>query len=114
MELLILGKTHDSKNEIEIMSIDHDCPYGFNVILTHKEEIVGEMVYHNEGDITICYNVTEYHHLWDSKAKGGWKDRLACESDIHGHGHVPWDIFDKFSKVEVVKAEKEHNSFYEE
>jgi hypothetical protein len=114
MELIILGKSHDSNKEIEIFHKDHKCPHGFNVILTHKKEIVGEMVCHNKGDITTCYNVTEYHHLWQSKAKGGWRDRFACESDIHGTGWVPWNIFDKFSKVEVVKAQKEHNSFYEE
>ncbi len=111
MELIILGENKDANQEIEIFSCDHDCPHGFNVILTHKEDKVGNMVYHKEGDTTTCHNVTEYHHLWEQKSKGHWKDRIACESDIHFTGYVPWDIFEKYSKIEVIKAQKEHKSF---
>jgi len=112
MELIILGENKNSKEEIEVFSENLDCPHGFNVILTHKEEIYGDKVYRKEGDTTVCYNVTEYHHLWESL--GGFpKDRMACESDIHSTGYVPWDIFDKFSKIEVVKAEEKHPGFYE-
>jgi hypothetical protein len=111
MELIILGENKDSQKEIEIFSCDHDCPHGFNVILTHKEEKVGELLYKKEGEITTCYNVTEYHHLWESIHP---KDRIACESDIHLTGYVPWNIFDKFSKIEVVRAEREHKSFYQD
>jgi len=110
MELIILGENKDSKKEIEIFSKDHDCPHGFNVILTFKEEIVDGKVYHKEGETSTCHNVTEYHHLW--KSLGGHpKDRLACESDIHSTGYVPWDIFDKYSKVEVTKATEKHKEF---
>lgn len=111
MELIILGEIKDSKKEIEIYSYDNDCPHGFDVIMTHKELIFddGKTMY-EDGEQTICHNVTEYHHLWESLG-GSPKDRLACESDIHSTGYVPWDIFDKFSKIEVIKAEKEHESF---
>lgn len=111
MELIILGESKNSKEEIEIFYEDYDCPHGFNVHLTRKEELVDGKVLIEAGEVTICHNVTEYHHLWESLG-GFQKDRLACESDIHSTGYVPWDIFDKFSKVEVVKADKEYESFY--
>jgi hypothetical protein len=112
MELIILGEVKDSKKEIEIFSHDHDCPHGFDVILTCKElKFDDGKVMYEEGEVKTCHNVTEYHHLWESEEKGHWKDRFACESDIHCTGWVPWDIFDKFSKIEVVKAEKEHDEF---
>lgn len=112
MELIILGENKDSKKEIEIFSEDHDCPHGFDVVLTHKEMRFDDgEVMHEEGEKRTCHNVTEYHHLWESKEKGNWKDRIACESDIHLTGWVPWDIFDKFSKIEVIKAEKLHDEF---
>jgi hypothetical protein len=114
MELIILGENKDSKKEIEIFCGD-EHPHGFNVILTHKEfKFEDGKIMNEEGDITTCYNVTEYHHLWEEKSKGDWKDRFACESDIHFTGWVPWDIFEKFSKIEVTKAEKEHTGFNEE
>ncbi len=114
MELIILGENKDPRQEIEIFSRDFDCPHGFNVLLTRREKKVDGFIYTEEGEITICHNVTEYHHLWESEARGHWKDRLACESDIHSTGYVPWDIFEDFSKIEVVRAEKEHKGFYEE
>lgn len=114
MELIILGKPKDSQKEIEIFCNDHECPNGFNVIITCKKvETEGYPLY-TEGQVIVCHNVTEYHHLWESKSKGDWKDRFACESDIHCRGWVPWDIFERFSKIEVVKAEKEHTNFDEE
>jgi len=102
MELIILGKQYNVNEEIEIFSDDEKHPFGFDVILTE----IG-------GEIRECHNVTEYHHLWD---KSNWQpedvnDRLACESDIHGSGHVPWKIFDKFSKIEVKIATKKHERF---
>lgn len=125
MELIILGEHKDHTKEIEIFATeDNDCfKYGFNVILTCKEYFYDKQEFteektpvkmYDEGQVIVCHNVTEYHHLWESKANGDWKDRLACESDIHSTGWVPWDIFDKFSKIEVVKAEKLHTSYSEE
>lgn len=62
----------------------------------------GKVMY-EDGEQRVCHNVTEYHHLWKSVG-GEQKDRLVCESDIHLTGFVPWDIFDKYTKIEVIKA----------
>lgn len=112
MKLIILGEEKDSNKEIEIYSNEHNSPHGFDVILTYKALIFEDgTVAYKDGQQRICHNVTEYHHLWDSEEKGDWKDRMACESDIHLTGYVPWDIFDKFSKIEVIKSLKINDKF---
>lgn len=117
MELTILGVFHDSNKEIEIFAdLDKEHPYGFNAIITCKEWWINkghkdEDKIYEEGEIIQCYNVTEYHHLY-SKHRG--HEGLACESDIHHTGFAPHDIFRRYSKIEIIKAEKLHTSFDDE
>jgi hypothetical protein len=102
LELIILGKQKPSDKEIEIFSQNE---YGFDVILNKR----------NDRTKTIYRNATEYHHLWDKNTETNsnliTKNRIAIESEIHQSGYVPWDIFDKFSRIEVVESDKIHKDF---
>ena len=103
LELIILGKQKPSNEEIEILP-NAKQKYGFDVILTKR----------NDGTKIIYRNATEYHHLWDKSATRACKfpkNRIAIESDIHFKGYVPWDIFDTFSRIEVVESDKIHKDF---
>tara|TARA_Y100001973_G_C5134082_1_gene299364 strand:+ start:247 stop:561 length:315 start_codon:yes stop_codon:yes gene_type:complete len=103
MKLIILGKEKPSNKEIEIFSKNE---YGFDVILTKQKD-----------NKKITYrNIHEYHHLWDKNKETNsnliMKNRIAIESDIHQSGYVPWDIFNKFSRIEVVESDKIYENFY--
>jgi hypothetical protein len=103
LKLIILGEQKPNNKEIEILP-NAKQKYGFDVILTNR----------NDGTKSIYRNATEYHHLWDKNATRGCdfpKNRIAIESDIHFEGYVPWDIFDKFSRIEVVESDKMYEDF---
>ena len=101
LELIILGKQKPSNKEIEILA-NAKQKYGFDVILTKR----------NDGTKTIYKNATEYHHLFDSDITKGQPNSFAIESDIHCTGYSPWDIFNKFSRIEVVESDKMYEDFY--
>ena len=109
LELIILGKQKPSNEEIEIFP-NAKQKYGFDVILTKR----------NDGTKTIYRNATEYHHMykeslvkdWDGWVKGESFNCFAIESDIHCTGYTPWDIFNQFSRIEVVESDKIYEDFY--
>lgn len=89
----------DSSKEIELFAEDivhpSDVEFGFQVKLTCKKTEDTE-----EGEIINYFNVTEYHHLYETR-HSFYKGVCAIESDIHGTGCTPWNIFDRFSKIEL-------------
>ena len=81
-ELVVLGKTYDHSVEKEFIS---KTKLGFDITVVYKD-----------GKKAIRHNCHEFHNLWE-------KDRIACESDYHQSGWVPWDLYN-FTKIEVVIA----------
>jgi hypothetical protein len=106
MKVLLFGKEHDSNKEIELFNTDVEgCEHGFIAKVVHKEFTAPDGGGHKDGKITMCYNVTEFHYLYDPNS---W----ALESDIHRTGWAPWDIEKRFHSVEITKADKLYPSYH--
>jgi len=100
LQLIVLGQTRCNVQELEIFPANKKL--GFDITLTHKD-----------GKVTTCHNCTEFHFLHHGPITTDKLNNhvLACESDIHGTGYSPWDIYTKFAKIEVINATKLHDEF---
>jgi hypothetical protein len=108
MKVLLFGKEHDSNKEIELFHTDVEgCEHGFIAKVVNKERLNNDgKVIVKDGQITMCYNITEFHYLYNPNC---W----ALESDIHLTGWAPWDIDERFHSVEITKADKLYPGYYE-
>jgi len=108
MKVLLFGKEHDSNKEIELFNTDVEgCEHGFIAKVVCKERLdsYGKVIF-KDGEIRMCYNITEFHYLYNPNS-------LALESDIHCTGWAPWDIHERFHSVEITKADKLYAGFDE-
>jgi hypothetical protein len=106
MKILLFGKKHDPAKELEIFHTDVEgCEHGFIAKIVNKERLAHDgRVICKDGDIDMCYNITEFHYLYNPNS-------LALESDIHGTGWAPWDIEERFHSIEITKADKLYPSY---
>lgn len=79
MKLVYLGEELDTKLEHELIS---KSKFGYNITIKYSEN---SWRFKSNIEKVKLSNYTEVHHLYETISDGG-EDRIAFESDIHGHG----------------------------
>ncbi len=100
LQLFIFGV--EMSNDIELELVPANKKLGIHVTLTGAD-----------GNVVRCHNCTEFHFLYHGAITSDVLHThvLACESDIHGDGYSPWDIYQKFTKIEVTEAHDLNDCF---
>ncbi len=93
LQLIVFGVQISNVHELELIPANQKL--GLHVTLTRAD-----------GEVVTCHNCTEFHFLHGGRPTTDTLNThvFACESDIHGEGYSPWDIYTKFTKIEVTEA----------